>query len=132
MIWDMHVRDLVLVLILIIFFILVVFLVIHLILRRKNRKTRLKMAELENESIKMNMMFKKILREELDDARLFLKDHELKHIDSLHLDNSILSRKILYKMKEMEEKTKRLDLGVNKARLENKIEEIGEHERKVF
>lgn len=113
-------------------FLLLSYGMIHLIIRRKNRKAQLKLKELENQKIKMDMMFKKQLKEDLNEAQLFLTDEEVEHIESLKIDNSILSRKILYKMSEMEEKTKRLDLGVNRARLDNKLKEIGEHEKKVF
>lgn len=113
-------------------FILISYVIIQAIIRKNTIKTRIRLEEIENEKIKMNMLFKKKLREELQDAGLFLTKEEMEHVDSIKLDNSILSRKILYKMSEMDQKTKRLELGVNKAKLEGKLDEIGEHEKKLF
>ena len=113
-------------------FVLLTYLIANAIIRKGNQKTRVRLEELENEKLKMGMLFKKQLRKELKDAGLFLTNDEMNHVHGLKLDNSILSRKILYKMTEMEEKTKRLELGVNKARLENKLDQIAEHERELF
>ena len=113
-------------------FLLICYIIVQAIVRRNSIQTRIRLEEIENEKMKMNMLFKKKLQEGLKDAGLFLSKEEMNHVQSLKLDNSILSRKILYRMREMEEKTKRLELGVNKARLENKIDEIGEHENKLF
>ncbi len=113
-------------------FVLLTYLIANAIIRKGDQRTRLRLEELENEKLKMGMLFKKQLRKELKDAGLFLTNDEMNHVHGLKLDNSILSRKILYKMTEMEEKTKRLELGVNKARLENKLDQIAEHERELF
>lgn len=113
-------------------FLLICYVIVQAIVRRNTVRTRVRLEEIENEKMKMNLLFKKKLKEELEDAGLFLSKKEMNHVQSLRLDNSILSRKILYKMKEMEEKTKRLELGVNRAKLEKKIGEIGEHEKKLF
>jgi len=113
-------------------FLLIVFLIVQAIIKRSTVKTRIKLEELDNEKTKMNMLFKKKLREELKDSGLFLTKDEMKHIDSLEIDNSILSRKILYKMREMDEKTKRLDLGATKGTLQKKLDEIAEREKYLF
>lgn len=113
-------------------FILISYVIIQAIIRRNTIKTRIRLEEIENEKMKMNMLFKKKLQEELKDAGLFLSKEEMDHVDSIKLDNSILSRKILYKMTEMDQKTKRLELGVNKAKLDNKLDEIEEHEQQLF
>ena len=113
-------------------FLLISYVIIQAIIRRNTIKTRIRLEEIENEKMKMNMLFKKKLREELKDAGLFLSKEEMDHVDSIKLDNSILSRKILYKMTEMDQKTKRLELGVNKAKLDGKLDEIEEHEKQLF
>lgn len=113
-------------------FLLIVFLIIQAIIKRSMVRTRIRLEELDNEKTKMNMLFTKKLREELKDSGLFLTKDEMKHIDSLKIDNSILSRKILYKMREMDEKTQRLELGVNKEKLQRKLDEIAEHEKSLF
>lgn len=112
--------------------ILLTYLISQMIVKRRTERTRLRLEELDNEKIKMGMLFKKQLREELKNAGLFLSKDEMDHLHSLKLDNSILSRKILYKMSEMDEKTKRIELGVNKAKLQNKLDEIAEHEKYLF
>jgi hypothetical protein len=113
-------------------FILISYVIIQAIIRRNTIRTRIRLEEIENEKMKMNMLFKKKLREELKDAGLFLSKKEMDHVDSIKLDNSILSRKILYKMTEMDQKTQRLELGVNKAKLEGKLDEIEDYEKKLF
>jgi len=113
-------------------FLLVSYIIIQAIIRKNTIKTRIRLEEIENEKMKMNMLFKKKLREELKDAGLFLTKDEMDHVDSIKLDNSILSRKILYKLTEMDQKTKRLELGVNKAKLDGKLNEIEEHEKELF
>ena len=113
-------------------FLLLTHLIASAIVRKRNRRIKLKLEELENEKLRMGMLFTKQLKKDLKDAGHFLTMNEMNHIHGLKLDNSILSRKILYRMTEMDEKTKRMELGVNKAKLENKLHTIAEYEKELF
>ncbi len=113
-------------------FLLISYVIIQAIIRKNTIRTQIRLEEIENEKMKMNMLFKKKMQEELKDAGLFLTKEEMDHVDSIKLDNSILSRKILYKMTEMEHKSKRLELGVKKDRFDKKLEMVGEYEKILF
>jgi len=59
-------------------------------------------------------------------------DVERGKIDAISLDSSILTKKILHTMEEMDGRAQRLELGTDTAKLLKTLSEIRAQERKLF
>ncbi len=120
---------------LIIFIGILVLILIPLIIKfaaKKPSKVELQLAEMENEREKFRLLSKQMLEDELDTATMVLKPKEKEELRNLDLDNSILARKLLYTMNEVEKRTKRLEIGTSGAQLADTLEEIKDREQATF
>lgn len=100
--------------------------------RMKAGKWALKQAEMDLERKKLELMAKRMLIDELKENARVPSDTEREKIDGVKLDSSILTKKILHTMEEMDGRAKRLELGADTAKLLRTMGEIREQERKLF
>ena len=98
----------------------------------RSRKSTIKMAELDLERKKLELMAKRMLIDDLKTSARLPTDSEREKINAINLDSSILTKKILHTMDEMDGRTKRLELGADTAKLLRTMSEIREQERKLF
>jgi hypothetical protein len=75
---------------------------------------------------------KRAMIEDLRNASVMLSDRERAQLDAIQADTAILSRKVLYSMNEVEDRTKRLELGSNLGRLNLTLGKIKNYENKLF
>jgi hypothetical protein len=118
-----------------IFFILIIILVGIIgwvIVRVKTSNARIRLAEVEIDKKKLDLMMKRVLIEDLKNASVILNDKERTKLDSIQLDNAILSRKSIFLMNEVENRTKRLELGSNLGKLNMSLGKIKQYESKLF
>lgn len=106
--------------------------IISSISKLRSRKGTIKMAELDLERKKLELMAKRMLIDDLKTSARAPTDNEREKIDAINLDSSILTKKILHTMGEMDGRTKRLELGADTAKLLRTMGEIREQERKLF
>jgi membrane protein insertase Oxa1/YidC/SpoIIIJ len=106
--------------------------IIRSITQIKVSKINIKIAQLTNETKKLEMVAKRALIEDLKNASVILNDNERKHLDQIQVDNAILSRKMIFLMNEAGERTKRLELGTDAGMLINTITKIRNQESKLF
>ena len=98
----------------------------------RSRKSTIKVAELDLERKKLELMAKRMLIDDLKTSARVPTDNEMEKVDAINLDSSILTKKILHTMDEMDGRTKRLELGADTAKLLRTMSEIREQERKLF
>jgi hypothetical protein len=102
------------------------------IVKVKTSSTQIKLAEAEIDKKKLEMMMKRVMIEDLKNASVLLNDKERKRLDNIRVDSAILSRKVLFLMNEVEERTRRLELGSTTGKLNLSLGKIGNYERKLF
>ena len=98
----------------------------------KSRRTAVRMTELDIERKKLELMAKRMLIDELKENARIPTDNERETIDAIDLDRSILTKKILHTMEEMDGRAKRLELGADTAKLLRTLGEIREQENELF
>ena len=98
----------------------------------RSRSSTIKMAELDLERKKLELMAKRMMIDDLKTSARVPTDGERLKIDAISLDSSILTKKILHTMEEMDGRAKRLELGTDTAKLLKTLSEIRAQERKLF
>lgn len=111
---------------------IVLILILHTIMKAKTRKWELQKLELDIEKRKLDMMEKRLYIDSLQEAAMVLTDKERKKLDSIKMDTSILSRRSLSLMSEVEERMKRLERGADIGRLSKTLGNIGKYEDELF
>ncbi len=109
-----------------------VFIIISSVSKIRSRGSTIKMAELDLERKKLELMAKRMLIDDLKTSARFPTDVEREKLDSVILDSVILTKKILHTMEEMDGRAKRLELGTDTAKLLKTLSEIRAQERKLF
>ena len=110
----------------------IIYFVTTLIRTYLDSKNNVKMAELAIQGEKLEMIKKQTMLRELADAAIVLTDHEKERWDAIKEDISILSRKNISLMNEVDSRTSRLERGTDMAMMKNQIEKINEQENKLF
>lgn len=121
---------------LLIFFTIVIFIIVLAVLRvinsRIKEKMTLSLAQYELDKRKLDIAAKKAAIEELRNSAIVLNDKERETLEAIRTDNAILARKLLFKMNEIEDRTKRLELGADTYKLIQTLQDIKEYEKKLF
>ena len=117
--------------------ILVIILIIVIIIIKKSvgvksRKWELQKLELEIEKRKLDMMEKRLYIDSLHEAATVLTDKERKKLDSIRMDTSVLSRRSLALMNEVEDRMTRLERAADIGRLSKTLGKIGKYEEEIF
>lgn len=110
-------------------FILIVFLYS---IRIKSRDNEVREVELAMEKKKLEFMGKRMLIQELKEAARAPSDKERDTLGAIDVDNTILTKKVMHMMDEMERRGKRLELGADTANLLQTMKEIREKEQSIF
>ena len=113
-------------------FILLLLIVLWARSKIRSGKGAVKIGELDLERKKLELMAKRMLIDELKENARIPTDNERTKIDAINLDSSILTKKILHTMEEMDGRAKRLELGADTAKILRTMNEIKEQERKLF
>ncbi len=98
----------------------------------KTRREIIKSKELELERKKLEFMGKRMLLQELKESSKAPSDTEREQLDAIQMDNTILTKKIMHMMEEMDKRGKRLELGADTAKMVMTMREIKEKERQLF
>ena len=95
-------------------------------------RQRVKLDDLDQRKEKLVNYAKVQKRRALRDAMTSLRPEERKHLYSIWEDNAVVSRKALYRLNELEERTRRAERGAEKRWAEGKLGELKETEREIF
>jgi len=98
----------------------------------KTAGAKVHLAEMTLDRDRLNLMSKRILFNDLKNAAIILKDDEREKIESIRQDNSILSRRSIALMNEIEERMKRLELSTDMAKMFKIMSEIKKKESKLY
>lgn len=120
------------VLIVLIAVIIVIYLITRAAVNLKSMGLKSKFAQIELEHKKIDTIANKQKIENLREAAAMLTDGEREKIDTIKADTSILSRRTIALMSEIEERVARLERGTENAQLGNTINEIIKNEKKLF
>jgi hypothetical protein len=112
--------------------VLVVSAVVRAVIKVKTSTTATKMAQLNIDEKKLEMVSRRMYLEDLKNASLVLTDEERSLLDSIRADNAVLSRKVLAKMNEIDERTRRVELGADIMKLSRTLDKIKRYERSLF
>jgi len=119
-------------LVLLILIIVIIGIIAWAIVRVKTSATQIKLAEAEVDRKKLELIMKRAMIEDLRNASVMLSDRERSQLDALKADTAILSRKVLFTMNEVEDRTRRLELGSNLGKLNMTLGGIKNYEHKLF
>ena len=95
-------------------------------------RSNIKLDELEGKRDKLERFAKTQKRKALRDAMVMLKPDERGYIYSLWDDNSIVSRKAIFKLNELEGRISRAEKGAEVRWAEGRIDGLRSTERKIF
>lgn len=112
--------------------VIIVYYISTLIRTYLDSKNSVKMAEIAIKNEKMDMIKKQTVLRELSDAAVVMTDKEKEICDSIKEDISVLSRKNIFLMNEVDSRTTRLERGADMAMMKSQIGKIKEHEDKLF
>lgn len=119
-----------------IFLVIALLVVLYVVLNAANRwheaKNSVRLTELTIQREKLAMLKRQALLKDLADASIVLKDEEKERLDAIREDLSVLSRKNIALMNEIEAKMDRLERGTDHAKMQTKLQEIYEYEKKLF
>ncbi|WP_455392782.1 hypothetical protein [[Eubacterium] cellulosolvens] len=119
-------------LILLILIIIIIGIIAWATVKVKTSKTQIKLAEAEVDKKKLELIMKRAMIEDLKNASVMLSDRERAQLAAIQADTAILSRKVLYTMNEVEDRTKRLELGSNLGKLNMTLGKIKKYEQNLF
>ena len=94
--------------------------------------TRIKLDQLEQNLEKLKRYAQVQKRKALRDSISMLKPDEREHLYRLWEDNSVISRKTIFRLNELEDRLRRSERGAELRWAESKISEINDTERKLF
>lgn len=106
--------------------------VLTIILYWSRYNYRVKVDELEAKHDKLKRYASYQKRRSLKEAVSMLTPDERKHLFSIWEDNSIVSRKALFKLNELEDRLRRAERGAELRWAESQIDDITETEKKIF
>jgi len=112
--------------------VVIIYFVSTLIRTYIDNKHSVKMAEFTIKGEKLDMVKKQTKLRELSDAAIVLNDSEKEKLDAINDDVSVLSRKNISLMNEVESRTSRLERGTDMAMMKKQIEKIREQEKKII
>ena len=112
--------------------VIIIYFVSTLIRTYIDSKNSVKMAELAMKNEKLEMVKKQTVLRELSDAAIVLTDSEKDRLQAINDDVSVLSRKNISLMNEVESRRSRLERGTDMAMMKSQIEKIREKENKLF
>jgi hypothetical protein len=95
-------------------------------------RNRVKLDELESKQDKLKRYASYQKRRSLRDAVSMLDPEERAHLYSIWEDNSVVSRKALFKLNELEDRLRRAERGSELKWAESQIGSVKEMERKIF
>jgi len=113
-------------------FAIIVIVIGYVIVKIKTARLTVQLAEHEINKKKLEINMKRMLIEDLKNASIMLSDREKGRLDSIKADNSVLSRKNLFLMNEMEDRTRRLELGSTIAKMNQNLGKINAYENDLF
>lgn len=99
---------------------------------REREKTQRQLADINMKNRKLEMVEKERHINNLKEASTVLSDSEKEKLDKISQDKSILSRRSLYLMNEIEERMQRLERGADNAKLTKTLEDIKNVEDDLF
>ncbi len=121
---------------LLLFFAIIIFILVLVVLRvvnaRIKQKALLNQANYDLEKMKMELQAKKAAIQELKNSAIMMSDKERETLERIQRDNAILQRKMLHKMNEIDERTKRLELGTDTFKLTKTLRDIRGYEDRLF
>jgi hypothetical protein len=97
----------------------------------EGRRLKIK-AQYEMDMVKLEIARKKALMEELRNSTVVLTDRERQRLEAVKVDNSILTRKLIADMNEIEERIKRSELGSDSVRTSQILGLIKSYENRLF
>lgn len=112
--------------------IIIVYFLTHTAIKLKSLGLKSKFAQIELEHKKVDAIANKQRMENLREASAMLTDGERDKIERIKSDTSILSRRTIALMSEIEERVARLERGTENAQLGKTLGEINENEKKLF
>jgi hypothetical protein len=118
-------------------FLLLVFLIALLAILRvvnswiSEKKART-IAQFETDMAKLEIAKRKAVMEELRNSAVVLNDDERAKLESIRTDSSILTRKLIFDMNEMEERTRRLELGADTFNMQKMLGDVKGYEHRLF
>lgn len=115
-----------------IFVIIILAIIAKIFNTREREKTKREIADINLKSQKLDMVEKEKHVDNLKEAAMVLKDSEKSKLDEISKDKSILSRRSLYLMNQVEERTQRLERGADNAKLMKTLKEIKNVEKDLF
>lgn len=95
-------------------------------------RNRVKLDELESKQDKLKRYANYQKRRSLRDAVSMLNPEERAHLFSIWEDNSVVSRKALFKLNELEDRLRRAERGAELNWAESQIGDVSEMEKKLF
>lgn len=95
-------------------------------------RNRVKLDELESKQDKLKRYANYQKRRSLRDAVSMLTPEERAHLYSIWEDNSVVSRKALFKLNELEDRLRRAERGAELSWAESQIGGVKEVESKIF
>ncbi len=111
---------------------IMVIVVARMITRVKTAGAKVRLAEMTLDRDRLDLMSKRILFNDLKNAAIIITDEEREKIESVRQDNSILSRRSIALMNEIEERMKRLELSTDMAKMFKIMGEIKKKETKLY
>jgi len=120
------------ILIVLIAILIIIYLITRTAVSLKSMGLKSKFAQIELEHKKIDTIANKQKMENIREAAAMLTDGEREKIDSIKADTSILSRRTIALMSEIEERVARLERGTENAQLGKTINEIIQNEKKLF
>ena len=120
------------ILIVLIAILIIIYLITRTAVSLKSMGLKSKFAQIELEHKKIDTIANKQKMENIREAAAMLTDGEREKIDSIKADTSILSRRTIALMGEIEERVARLERGTENAQLGKTINEIIQNEKKLF
>lgn len=113
-------------------FIVIVYLVTRTITNIWDARNSVRLSEIAIQREKLAMLQREKLLADLSEASVVLQDDERRRLDAIREDISVLSRKSLAMMNEIEAKTTRLERGAELAKMQDQAQRIYDQERKLF
>jgi biopolymer transport protein ExbB/TolQ len=113
------------------FSIVIIILLRVLMVYLEGRRLKIK-AQYEMDMVKLEIARKKALMEELRNSTVVLTDRERQRLEAVKVDNSILTRKLIADMNEIEERIKRSELGSDSVRTSQILGLIKSYENRLF
>lgn len=121
------------VLLLLSLFISIIIIAVLMVIDQWSRlSSRTKLDELEAKLQKLKRYAQDQKRKALRDSISMLKPSEREHLYAIWEDSSVVSRKAIFKLNELEDRLRRSERGAELRWAETRIDEIKDTEKKLF